>query len=100
MQREVDKITADKNEEVSRLKDHSEKLLTQIKKLKKDKKSLENKVQHLIQKKASKYSNVEIQVEEKTDPMNITTQEEDKPVEEKHTQMLQFRRQKFPVKIP
>lgn len=83
MQREVDKITAEKNEEVSRLKDHSEKVLTQIKKLKKGKKSLENKVQPLIEKETS---NIEDQVEEKginTDPVHVTAQEEDKPVEEK-----------------
>jgi len=84
MQKEVDKITADKNEEVSRLRDHSEKLLTQIKKLKKDKKLLEKKGQQLVEKKVSKFSNVEIQVEEKTniDPVNMTTQEEGKSVEE------------------
>ena len=83
MQREVGKITTDKNEEVSRVKDHSEKLLAQIKKLKKDKKSLENKVQQLIEKEAS---NVGIQVDEKTtntNRVNITTQEEDKLVEVK-----------------
>lgn len=58
----------------------------QIRKLKKDKKSLENKVEQLIEKEASKSSNIEIQVEESgmnTDPMNITTHEEDKPVEGK-----------------
>jgi len=57
MQREIDKITTDKNEEVSRLKDHSEKLLTQIRKLKKDKNSLENKLQQLIEKEALNSSN-------------------------------------------
>ena len=62
MQREVDDITTDKNEEFSRLKDHCEKLLMQIKKLKKDKESLENKVQQFIDKEAS---NEEVQVEEK-----------------------------------
>jgi len=84
MQKEVDKITVEK-EEVSQLRDHSEKLLTQIKKLKKDKKLLGNKGQQLAEKEASKSSNVEIQVEEKTnnDPVNMTTQEEDKSVEEK-----------------
>jgi len=47
-----------------------------IKNVKKDKKSLESKVQQFIEKEASKYSNEEIQVEEKgmkTSPMNITT---------------------------
>ena len=61
MQREVDEITTNNNEEVSRLKDHNNKLLTQIKKLKKDKKSLENKVQQLVQK-----MNI--------DPVKVTTQ--------------------------
>ena len=81
MQREVDKITIEKNEEVLWLKDHSEKLLTQIRKLKKDKKLLENKVQQLVENKAS---NVEVQIEEKTniDPVNVTTQEEVKQVVE------------------
>ena len=83
MQNEIDKITIDKNEEVSRPKTHSEKLLTQIKILKKDKKSLEYQVQQLIKKEAS---NVGIQVDDKTtntDSVNVTTQEEDKEVEEK-----------------
>ena len=83
MQREIDKITTDKNEEFSWLKDHSEKILTQIKKLKKDKKSLENKVQQLNEKEAS---NVGIQVDEKTtkiDPVSNTTQGKDKLVEVK-----------------
>jgi len=49
MQREVDKITTNKNEEVFRLKDHGGKLLTQIKKLKNDKKSLKDKLEQLTQ---------------------------------------------------
>ena len=83
MQREVGRITVGKNEEVSRLKDHSEKLLMQIKKLKKENKLLENKVQQLIEKEAS---NVEIQVDEKKtniNPINNTAQEADKLVEVK-----------------
>ena len=52
LQREVDKITTNKNEKVARLKDHNDKLLTQIKKLKKDKNSLENKVQQLVENEA------------------------------------------------
>ena len=82
MQNEINKITIDKNGEVSRLKNHSEKLLMQIKILKKDKKSLENQVQQLIKKEAS---NVGIQVDDKTtniDSVNVTTQDEDKQVEE------------------
>jgi len=63
----------------------NEKLLTQIKKLKTDKKSLKNKLEELITK-VSKSSDVTIQVDEKilnTDSVNITTQEEDKLVEVK-----------------
>lgn len=80
MQREVDKITTNKNEEVFRLKDHGGKLLTQIKKLKNDKKSLKDKLEQLTQE-VSKSLDVTVQVEEKginTDPVNITTQGEDK----------------------
>ena len=81
MQKEIDNINVDKNEKVSQFKNHSEKSLSQIKKLKKDKKSLENKVQQFIEKEIS---NVGIQVDDKTtnvDPVNMTTQE-DKSVEE------------------
>ena len=63
MQREVNKITTNKNEKVARLKDHNEKLLTQVKKLKKDKYSLENKVQELVENEASKSPNIEVKVE-------------------------------------
>jgi molybdenum-dependent DNA-binding transcriptional regulator ModE len=35
VQKEFDKVIADKNEEISRLKDHSQKLLAQINKAKK-----------------------------------------------------------------
>ena len=86
MQKEVDKIIVDKNEEVSCLKDHSEKLLTQIKKLKNDKKSLKNKLEELITKEVSKFLDVTIQGEEKetnTDTVNITTQELEKPIQVK-----------------
>jgi hypothetical protein len=58
----------------------------QIKKLKNDKKSLENKLEQLIEKEASKSSDVKIQVVEKgtnTDPIHITTQEGAKSVQEK-----------------
>jgi hypothetical protein len=57
----------------------------QIKKLKNDKRSLENKLEQ-IQKEASKSSGEKIQVEEKgtnTDPVNITTQEDSNLVEVK-----------------
>ncbi len=49
MQNEIDKITVDRNEEALRLKNHREKLLTQIKKLKNDKKSLKDKLEQLTQ---------------------------------------------------
>ena len=39
MQKEIDKIIIDKNEEISHLKNHSQNLITQIKKLKGEKKS-------------------------------------------------------------
>ena len=67
LQREVEKITTNKNEEVARLKDHNKKLLMQIRKLKKDKKSLENKVQQLVEK-----MNIDL--------VKATTQEEYKKV--------------------
>jgi hypothetical protein len=57
----------------------------QIKNLKNDKKSLENKLNHLIKKKSSKSSNEEFHVVEKgtnTYPINITTQEDANPIEE------------------
>jgi len=75
MQKEVEKIIVGKKEEVNRLKENSEKSLTQIKKLKKDMKSLEKKVQQFIEKETTKPSNVEIQVqvqEINTDPINFT----------------------------
>lgn len=81
MQRGVDKITADKNEGITCLTHHSEKLLTQIKKLKNDKQSLKNKLE-LVMKDKSKSSNVTVQIENKgmnIDPINIITQKEDKP---------------------
>ena len=70
----------------SRLKNHNQNLLTQIKKLKNDKKSLERKWEQLIKKEASKSSKVKIQVVEKginTDPINITTKEDVNPIEVK-----------------
>jgi len=84
MQRKVDKITTDKNEEVSRLKDHSRKLLTQIKKLKNNKKSLKDKLEQLTQE-VLKSPVVTVKVEDKgtnSNQLNVTTQEEDKQVEE------------------
>ena len=74
MQNEIDKIIVDRNEEVLRLKNHSEKLLTQIKKLKNDKKSLKDKLEQLTQE-VLKSPDVTVEVEDKgtnTDPINIT----------------------------
>jgi hypothetical protein len=64
---------------------HNQNLVLQIKKLKNDKRSLENKLEQ-IQKDASKSSGVNIQVVEKgtnTDPIHVTTQEDVNPVEKK-----------------
>jgi len=86
MQNKIDKITVDRNEEVFRLKDNSEKLLTQIKKLKKDKKSLKDKLEHCIQEEVSKSPVVTTPLENKgtyTKIVNTATQEDDKSVEGK-----------------
>ena len=51
----------------------------QIKKIKKDKKKLENELQHFIEKETSK--SLDVQVEEKRtniDLVNVTTQENEK----------------------
>jgi hypothetical protein len=58
----------------------------QIKNLKNDKKSLENKLELLIEKEASKFSDEQIQVMENgtiTDPIHVTTQEVAKSTEKK-----------------
>jgi hypothetical protein len=83
-----DKNKVDKSdkEENSRLKVHNQSLLTQIKKIKNDKKSLEDKLEQLSKEEVSKSSSERIQVEEKgtnTDPVIITTQEDDKPAKER-----------------
>ena len=45
---------------------------------------MENKVQQLVEKESSKSTNVEVQVEEKSnvDPVNVSTEEDDKQVAE------------------
>lgn len=66
------------------MRNHNQSLLTQIKELKDDKKVLKGKLEQFTQEKVSKYPVVTIQVEDKgvkTDPVNMTTQE-DKSVEE------------------
>lgn len=78
MQKEVENIIVEKNEEGTYLKDHNKKLLTQIKKLEDDNNSLKNKFEELIAKEASNYSDVA--VKEKVmniDLVNITIQEYD-----------------------
>jgi hypothetical protein len=52
MQKYFDEAIMDKNQEISRLKVHNQKLLTQIKKLTSDKKSLKNNLDQLIKKKS------------------------------------------------
>ena len=80
------KINELKNQELIRLKKHNQSLLSQIKKLKDDKKSLKNKLEEFLTKEVSKLSDVTHQVEDKetnTNLVNITTQEEEKPIEVK-----------------
>jgi hypothetical protein len=60
----------------------------QIKKLKNDKNSLENKLQLLIEKEATKFLDEQIQVMENgtiTDPIHVTTQESARSIEKKTT---------------
>ena len=62
-----------------RLRNHNQTLLTQIKKLKNDKKSLNDKLEQL-QNEVLKSLVVSVQVEDKginTDPVNITSKEEE-----------------------
>ena len=65
------------DEENSHLKNHNQNLLMQIKKLKNDKKSMENKLELLIENEASKFLDEQIQVMENgtiADPIHNTTQ--------------------------
>lgn len=99
MQKDVEKIIANKNEEITHLKDHNEKLFMQTKKLTKDKKLLESKIQQFIEE-ASK--SLDVQVEEKwmkIDPVNITTQENDNPTEVKTYSEVAIPTTKIQVKI-
>ena len=52
MQKEIDKIIIDKNEEISHLKNHSQNLIAQIKKLKGEKKSQQETLKQLTSKKS------------------------------------------------
>ena len=77
------KFDKSETEEILQLKNHNQSLLPQIKKLKDDNKSLKNKLEELITKEVSKSS---VQVEERgknMDPINITTQEDERPIEVK-----------------
>jgi hypothetical protein len=98
-----DKNKVDKSdkEENSRLKVHNQSLLTQIKKLKSDKKSLQNKLEQLINKESlvdketmtepmelEKSSDVKIPIVDKginTDPVNLTTQKDANPADVKRS---------------
>jgi hypothetical protein len=87
MQKEIDKVIIDKNEEISCLKNHSQNLIAQIKKLKGEKKSQQEMLKQLMNKKSlidketmiypteiKKSSAVQIQVAEKgtsTNPVEV-----------------------------
>jgi hypothetical protein len=89
MQKEIDKIITDKNEEISRLKNQSQNLIAQIKKLKGEKKSQKETLKKLTNKKSlidretmidlieiKKSSAVKIKVAEKgtnTSPVEVKT---------------------------
>lgn len=99
MWREVGKIVTYKNEEIFHLKNHDEKLLMQMKKLKNNKKSLDNKLKQLIEREASKSSNVKIQVEEKgtiIDPFNLIAQKSLNSIEVKKQQDVVVQMTKIP----
>lgn len=77
-----DKVINSKNEELSRLRNYNQNLLMQIKKLKSDKNLLKDKLEQFNQEEVSKSPIVTVHVENKgtdIDPVNITTQGEDKP---------------------
>jgi hypothetical protein len=87
MQKEIDKVIIDKNEEIYCLKNHSQNLIAQIKKLKGEKKSQQEMLKQLMNKKSlidketmiypteiKKSSAVQIQVVEKgtsTNPVEV-----------------------------
>jgi hypothetical protein len=94
----VDKLDKEEN---LHLKIHNQSLLTQIKKLKSDKKSLQNKLEQLINKQSlvdkeimtgpmelEKSSNVKISIADKginTDPVKLTTQKDANPTDVKRS---------------
>jgi len=59
------KVSKSRNEEILRLRNHNQNLLTHIVKFKNDKELLENKLEQLIKKETLKPSDVKIQLAEK-----------------------------------
>jgi hypothetical protein len=92
IQKECDKIVIDKDAEICRLKIHNQSLLTQIKKIKSDKKTVEDKLEQLINKeslvdketmtepmelqKSSNGKNLMVDKAINTDPVNLTAQKD------------------------
>ena len=91
---DIKDIDKSDNEENLHLKNHNQNLLTQTKKLKTDKKNLENKLELLIEKEASKFSDEQIQVMENgtiTNPIPVTTQRVAKSTKKIQRQMLEYK---------
>jgi hypothetical protein len=65
IQKECDKIVIDKDSEICRLKIHNQSSLTQIKKIKSDKKTIEDKLEQLINKESL------VDKETMTEPMEL-----------------------------
>ena len=65
IQKECDKIAIDKDAEICHLKIHNQSLLTQIKKIKSDKKMVEDKLEQLINKESL------VDKETMTEPMEL-----------------------------
>jgi hypothetical protein len=83
---DIKNIIKSDNEENSHLKNHNQNLLMQIKNLKDDKKSLENKLELLIENEASKFSDDQIQFMENgtiTVPIHVIAQEAAKSTKKK-----------------
>jgi hypothetical protein len=81
---DIKDIVKSDNEQNSCLRNHKENLLMQIKNIKNNKKSLENKLKLLIENETSKFSAEQIQVMENgtiTDPIHVTAQEAAKSTE-------------------
>jgi hypothetical protein len=98
--KDMNKVDKSSNEELTRLKNHNQNLLTQIKKLKNDKKSLENKLELLIEKEASKFSDEQIQVMENgtiTNPSTSQLKKLQSQLKKRHIQKLEYKPWKFQV---